>query len=225
MTNASKTRAVVLAAGLALAGGVAMAQSAGTWMVKIGVNNIEPHVKSGDLSAPSLPGSKIDVKGDTSLIATAIYMVTDDISVELYGGLGYKHEVVGAGAISNVGKLGTVKQVAPTIFGQYRFLGASSALRPYVGLGLTYAYFYGERGSGALTATTNPGGTPTRSSVESAWGLSPQAGVSYFLTSRWFVDGSVTKTFLKSKTTLSTGQSVDTRLDPVAVNLSVGYKF
>lgn len=225
MTNASKTRAVVLAAGLAMAGGAAMAQSAGTWMVKIGVNNIDPHVKSGDLSASSLPGTKIDVKDDTSLVATAIYMVTDDISVELYGGLGYKHDVVGAGAISGVGKIGSVKQVSPTIFGQYRFLGASSALRPYVGLGLTYAHFYGERGSGTLTALTNPGGTATRMSVESAWGVTPQVGVTYFMNSRWFVDGSLTKTFLKTTTTLSSGQAIDTKLDPVAVNLSVGYKF
>ena len=47
---------LALVAALVTAGSTAMAQSAGTWMVKGGVNNIDPHVTSGDLSPPSLPG-------------------------------------------------------------------------------------------------------------------------------------------------------------------------
>lgn len=223
MTHVIKTLA--LAAAALLGSSAAMAQSAGTWMVKGGVNRIQPHVTSGDLSAPSLPNSKVDVKSATSAILTAAYMVTDEFSMEFYAGLPYKHDIVGAGSLSGVGKLGTVKQVSPTLFAQYRFLAASSAFRPYVGLGLTYAYFYGEEGSGTLTALTNPGGSPTKMSVDSAFGVSPQLGVSYQFNERWYLDASVIKTFLKNKTTLSTGQSIDTKLDPVSTNVSIGYRF
>jgi outer membrane protein len=216
---------LALAAVLLACGGSAMAQSAGTWMVKGGVNNISPQVKSGDLSAPSMPGTKVDVKSSTGVIFTATYMVTDACSVEFYAGLPYKHDIEGDGSIKGVGKLGSVKQVSPTLFGQYRFMPASSAFRPYVGLGLTYAYFYGEEGSGILTALTKPGGPPTKLSASSAFGLSPQAGLSFKLSDRWYVDAAVIKTFIKNTTTLSTGQKIDARLDPVSTNISVGYRF
>jgi outer membrane protein len=216
---------LALAAVLCAAGSAATAQSAGSWLIKAGVNNIAPQVDSGDLSAPSLPGTKIDVEAATSAILTLTYMLTDAWSVEFYAGLPYEHDVVGDGAIKGVGKLGSVKQVSPTVFGQYRFLAANAPLRPYVGLGLTYAYFYGEEGSGTLTSLTNPGGPPTRMSASSAWGLSPQVGVSYKFSDRWFVDASVIKTFIKNENTLSTGQKIETKLNPLSANVSIGYRF
>jgi len=207
------------------AAGTAHAQSAGTWMFKAGVNNIEPHVSSGDLSAPSLPGTQVDVKGATSAIATLTYMLTDTVSLELYAGLPYRHDIVGSGAIAGAGKIGTVKQISPTLFGQYRFLDAASAIRPYAGLGLTYAHFYGEEGSGTLTSLTNPGGSPTQLRASSAFGFSPEIGASYRFNDRWFLDGSVIKTFLKNHADLSSGQRIDVALDPLSVNLSIGYRF
>ena len=176
--------------------GTASAQSAGTWFGKVGVNQIDPQVKSGDLSAPSLPGTQIDVKAATSLIVTVGYMVTDNVSVEFFAGLPYKHDIEGDGAIKGVGKLGSVKQVSPTIFGQYRFMEPNAAFRPYTGLGLTYAHFYGEEGSGTLTALTNPGGSPTKMSASSAFGLSAQLGGTFKINDRWFLDASVFKNCL-----------------------------
>lgn len=216
---------LVAAATLSLVAGAASAQSAGSIQVKIGVNQISPQVSSGDLSAPSFPGTKIDVKAATSVILTGTYMLTDHVSFEAYAGLPYKHDVVGAGAIAGVGKIGSVKQVSPTVFAQYRFMEANAQLRPYVGLGLTYAHFYGEEGSGTLTSLTNPGGTPTRLKADSAWGLSPQIGATVRLNERWFVDASLVKTFLKNKNTLSTGQSIETKLDPLSFGLSIGYRY
>ena len=216
---------VALAAVLCAAGGAATAQSAGSWLIKSGVNTITPQVESGDLSAPSLPGTKIDVEKATSIILTATYMLTDAFSLEFYAGLPYEHDVVGDGAIKGVGKLGSVKQVSPTLFGQYRFFAASAPLRPYVGLGLTYLYHFDEEGSGTLTALTNPGGPPTRMSADDAWGVSAQLGVNYKLNERWFVDASVIKTFIKNENTLSTGQRIETKLDPVSANISLGFRF
>jgi outer membrane protein len=210
---------------LALGAAPAMAQDAGTVMVKLGYNQIVPQVTSGDLSAPSLAGTKIDVKEDGAPIFTLTYMYTSDISFEMYAGLPYEHEVVGDGAIKGVGKIGSVKQVSPTLFAQYRFLEKESMVRPYVGLGLTYAYFYGEEGSGTLTALTNPGGDPTRMEVDAAWGLSPQLGATIKIDRNWFVDVSVVKSYVKTTSHLSTGQSIETKLDPLAYNLSIGYRF
>jgi outer membrane protein len=92
-------------------------------------------------------------------------------------------------------------------------------------VGATYAHFYGEDGSGALTALTNPGGPPTHINASSAWGVSPEVGASFRINDQWFVDGSVIKTYIKNTATLSTGQSIGVHLDPISVNLSVGYRF
>jgi outer membrane protein len=214
-----------LALALLAAGGTAHAQSAGSWLLKAGVNNIAPKVQSGDLSAPSLPGTKVDVKDATSVILTGTYMVTDNLSAEFLAGLPYKHDVVGAGTIASAGKLGTIKQISPTAFLQYRFMPADAVLRPYVGVGITYAHFYGTEGSGTLTALTNPGGSPTHMTVDSAWGGSAQVGATWKLKDRWYLDGAVIKTKIKTTAHLSTGQSIDTRLDPLSVNVSIAYQF
>jgi outer membrane protein len=225
MISGFKLRALVAAAVMASASSAALAQSAGTWLLKGGFNGIAPAVKSGDLSAPSLPGSQVDVASANSLIATATYMLTNNASVEFVAGLPYKHDIQGAGSLAGVGKLGSIKQISPTVFAQYRFMAPSATLRPYLGVGLTYAYFYGAEGSAALTALTNPGGPATRLSSTSGFGLSPQVGMTIQLHERWYLDASVIKTFLKNSTTLSTGQKIDTTLNPVSTNVSIGYRF
>ena len=221
-----KVIASALVAGAALCGaGAAHAQVAGDVMVQLGWDKIMPKVKSGDLSAPSLPGSKIDIKSASALFLTATYMVTNDISVEVLGGLPYKHDVVGAGSVSSLGKIGSVHQIAPTLLLQYRFLPADSPVRPYVGAGPTFAKFYDAKGSPVLTQVTNPGGPPTTISTDSAWGGTLQAGANYKVDKHWFIDASILKTYISTKATLSTGQSASARLDPVAINASVGYTF
>ena len=218
------TSALMLTA-LALVSQAALAQDAGTMAVKFGYNQIMPDVSSEDLSAPSIPGTKIDVKEAGAPILTLTYMFTSDFSLEFYAGLPYEHDIVGDGAIKGVGKIATVKQVSPTLFAQYRFLDKDSTIRPYVGLGLTYAYFYGEEGSGNLTALTNPGGEATQLEVDDAWGISPQIGATVKIDRNWFVDLSVIKSYVKTTSHLSTGQSIETKLDPVAVNIGVGDRF
>src|SRR5690606_15797805 len=113
-----------------------------------------------------------------------------------------------------------------TVFAQYRFLEADAKVRPYVGLGLTYAKFFKERGTAALTGLT--GGTPanpTLLSAESKFGLTPQIGVNIALNDRWFVVLAYYKTFVKTRNTLSTGQHIDVKLNPNTFTVGIGYRF
>ena len=205
--------------------GTVHAQSAGTWLGRVGVTRIAPDVTSGDLSAPSLPGTKTDVKADTQLSGGITYMYTDHFAVDLPLALPFRHDLVGAGSIAGVGKIGDVKALPITLLAQYRFLEAQAPVRPYVAAGLTYARLYGEQGSGALTALTNPGGTPTRLAIDSRWGTTFQVGVTARINDTWFVDASLSKTLLKTRNTLSTGQTLDIKLDPVTVSVGVGMRF
>jgi outer membrane protein len=221
----STMKILAIAAAMTVSAGVS-AQTARTWSIKAGVNQITPKVDSGDMSPSALPGTRIDVGSNTQPIIAASYMYNDNLSVELVLGTPYKHDLTGAGAIGGTGKLGTVEALPPTIFFQYRFLEAQAKFRPYLGLGLTYAYFQKETGSGAGTALTNPGSSvPTTFKVDTTWGFTPQIGVTYAITDKWFADLSVTKTFMKTTAHYSTGQTIDLKLDPVAVAIAIGYHF
>lgn len=208
---------------LALVATGAQAQQAGSWLGRVGVTTISPDVSSGDLSAPSLPHTQIDVNSNTQLSGGITYMLTDNWALDLPLALPYKHTISGAGAISGAGKLGDVRALPITLFAQYRFLAANAQARPYVGVGATYAKFYDERSTGTLSALT--GGSPTTFEVDSKWAPTFQAGLQYMINDKVFLDGMVAKTLLKTTTHLSTGQSIDAKLDPWTISLSVGMKF
>jgi outer membrane protein len=223
MKNTVKLLALVAA--MTVASAASAQQSAGTWLGTLGANKITPKVESGDVSAPALPGTKTDVGSDTQPRFTVGYMLTDNISAELDLGLPYKHDLSGAGSIQGTGKLATAEVLPPTAFIQYRFLPANAMFRPYVGLGFTYAMFQKERGSAQLTAVLNTGGPGASFKLDDKAAVSYQIGGTVKINEKWFLDASVIKTKLKTKAHYSTGQTQDVRLDPLAVNFSIGYAF
>jgi outer membrane protein len=221
-----KTKLLLGATTALLATGGALAQSAGSFVIYGGVTEIRPHVDSGDLSAPSLPGTKIDVKKASSFVGGITYYWTDNISIDVPIGLPFKHDIVGAGAIEGTGKLGSVKSLPMTVLAQYRFGDANSALRPFVGAGVTYGKLFKPKATAALSGIT--GGTPsnpTLLSMKNKLGSTIEAGAAYNVTRDWTVSASVIKTFLKTTGSLSTGQTIETTLDPVSIKFSVGYRF
>jgi outer membrane protein len=217
------------AVGSVLVGSVTniQAQTAGSWMARIGGTLISPNVSSGDLSPPSVPGSKIDINNASSLSGGLTYMVTDQVSLDLPLSLPFKHQIVGAGTQDGVGTVIHAKSFPVTVFAQYRFLNPTSAFRPYVGVGLTYARFYQVRSTASLSAMT--GGEPTLTIIDSKFAFTPQIGFTYFFNEEWFADFMVAKTFLRTNAMLTrsgqTTQTLSAKLDPWAFSLGLGYKF
>ena len=205
--------------------GSALAQKAGSFSASIGATHIAPSVDSGNLSAPSLPNTKVDVNSNSQITGAVNYMATDNIAVHLPVGFGFKHEVSGDGAIKGVGKLVETRALPITLIGQYRFMEASATFRPYLGAGLSYVRFYKETGTATLTGITNPGGPATGAKFESKLAPTLQLGAIYNINDQWYLDASYAKTFLKTRATLTTGQTIDVTLNPSAYSLQVGYKF
>lgn len=226
MNQSFKSAIALLAAACAMAVAPgASAQSAGQFTAKLGIGKITPKVDSGDVSAPALPGSKVAIGSDTKPVFIFAYGLTDNISAELALGLPYKHKLYGAGSIQGTGQLGTVDVLPPSAFIQYRFFQPEAMIRPFVGLGATYAYFRKETGSGQLTSILNTGGPGTTFNIDSKLAGTLQAGVAFNINPRWFTDLTVTKTYLKIQNQYSTGQTQDVKIDPLAVVVAVGYKF
>ena len=217
---------LLVAAGTLAAATGASAQSAGQFTVSVGANMLKPHVTSGAISAPALPNSLGDVSKDTQPVAVITYGITDNISVESAIGTPYKHKLYGAGAIEGTGQLGTVKALPAIALLQYRFFSPTSMIRPFVGLGVTYAMFQKETGSFAMTALTNPGGgTPTTFRIDNKWTVSGQLGLQVNVTEKWFANAAYIKTRLSTDVHFSTNQNQHMKLDPDSFILSVGYKF
>jgi outer membrane protein len=202
------------------------AQSPG-WMIQGGITQISPSVTSGTLSAPSPSGTTVGVSSDSKPTGQLTYVYNDHWSVAVPLGLGFKHKLYGTGAISNTGQIGTVTALPITVFGQYRLGEVNAKFRPYGMVGLSYAYFHDAKGSAALNGLNpvNPVGGNTGLKVDSKF--APSAGLGLFIRidDRWFVDLSYAKTFLKTTTTLSTGQSIETTLNPGITSLGVGMRF
>jgi outer membrane protein len=205
---------------------LAQAQTAGSWMVRAGVTTIKPNVSSGDLSAPSLPGTQAGINSASQVGGGITYMYTDNLAVDLPLALPFQHDIVGAGAIEGAGKIADVKALPATVLAQWRFMAPKDAFRPFVGIGLTYAYFFGARGTSTLTALTggNPS-KPTTLSIGSKFAPTFQVGASYHIDPKWFVNANYTYTLLTATNTLSTGQTLESKINPGSMSLSVGYLF
>lgn len=227
MFRTSKLTITALVGLLAGTAGLVQAQQAGTFSVRAGFTQIAPDVTSGDLSAPSFQGTKVDIDEANQFTGGITYMWTDRWAIDIpLAAQGFLHEIQGAGAIAGVGKIGEVRALPITALLQYRFNEPNAKWRPYVGGGVTYAKFYKARSTAALSGLT--GGTPsnpTTLSVESKLAPTLQAGMTVAYQGPWFFDIAVSKTFLKNENKLSTGQVIETKLDPWAFMVGVGYTF
>ena len=181
----------------------AHAQTAGTWMVRGGATTITPNVSSGDLTAPSLVGTKASIGSSSRVSGGITYMVNNNLSIDVPVALPFQHDISGDGAILGAGKIGDVKALPVTALAQWRFMEPTSAFRPYIGVGITYAAFYGAKSTSTLTAITgSTPSNPTTLSIDSKWAATAS-----------------------TRTTLSTGQTLDAKIDPSSFSLAVGYKF
>ena len=205
---------------------LAQAQSAGTLMVRAGATQIKPNVSSGDLTPPSLAGTQASIASATQVSGGVTYMYTNNLSIDIPLALPFNHDLSGDGAILGTGKIASVKALPVTVLAQWRFMAPRDAFRPYVGVGLTYAAFFGARGTSTLTALT--GGTPakpTTLSIGSKFAPTVQLGAAFAVNQNWFVDGNYTYTPLTATNTLSTGQTLESRINPSSLSFTVGYMF
>lgn len=198
----------------------ALAQSTG-WSGKLGYNEFYPQVSSGEITG--VPGSEIGVGNGGGLFVSAVYAFDEHFSAELAFGVPPRLDITGQGSVKAAGKIGDAKIYAPILLAQYRF-APGSAFRPYVGIGVTYAKFASVRTAPILAQLMNPGGSVS-ASIDNTWGLTGQIGATYAVSENWFVDASVVPMRVKTTARLSTGQSADVSVNPVAVNVAVGFRF
>ncbi|MGF6736225.1 outer membrane protein [Paraburkholderia youngii] len=178
---------------------------AGDWLVRLRAISIEPQVRSTDTL------SALDVGVSNALVPEVdfTYMVRDSIGVELILGTSRHH------LTSNLGDLGGVNVLPPTLLLQYHFNHAGR-VRPYVGAGLNYTLFYnnGLHAGGVPVSIKNHGVGPAL-----------QVGIDVQASKRLFVNADIKKIWMKTDASLS-GSSIGTlHVDPLVIGIGVGVKF
>lgn len=224
---------IVSAAALTfLASGTAMAQQN---TIKFGVAHVQPNSDASNVSGPFTPsGISLNVENVTTPIFGYVRDFDDNWSIEFALGLPPTHDVtlkvnnpnIPGSAQALNGQVGArVRQVAPTVFVNYRFLDSSSAFRPFVGAGINYTRFDKTR-STANGNTLNGGATSL--SLEDSVGVAVQIGASYRLTKEWSVNAALATAQVKTKLTTNTlgiVRTADIKFRPAVLSVTVGYSF
>jgi outer membrane protein len=231
----------------ALASASALAQQN---TIKIGVANVQPHSSASDFTGNGPPGTtpagiSLEVQNKTTPYFSFSHEFNDHWDIELALGLPPTHDVTlkvntasaATNAAYNGQKASTVRQLAPTVFANYKFLEKSSKIRPFVGAGINYTKFDDFK----LTSTSNslncgggtiPGCGTSNFSMSDSWGLALQAGATYNFTREWSLTGSVATAQVKSKITTNTPwaggniqRTSDIKFRPTVFTLALGYSF
>lgn len=137
------------------------------------------------------------------------YMILDNVGVELILGMS-RHQLT-----SNLGHLGGVNVLPPTLLLQYHFNHAGK-VRPYVGAGINYTRFW--------NSSLNAGGTPISLKNHSV-GPALQAGVDIQMTKNMFFNIDIKKIWMKTDTSLAGTDLGTLHIDPLIVGVGVGVKF
>ena len=219
----------------------ASAQTSADWLkgttIRGGIAHVAPNSTATDAVGPFLPGPpsgvSLEVQNKGTLFFSVARDITPNVEAELALGFPPTHDVTAKLAPSlpshvqvlNGQVIAKVRQVAPTLFFNYKFGDPGSTWRPFVGAGINYTKF-DKRESTAAGNQLNGGPTDIR--LSDSWGLAAQAGVSYRLNDQWSLNAAVATARVKTHLTATTaGQArkIDIRFRPTVITLSAGYVF
>lgn len=231
MKNFFLSASVATALGLVFSSG-ALAQST---TVKFGWVNVAPNSDASAVSGPMTPVNALSLKvqDQSTLYFGASREINDTWEVELAMGVPPTHDVAITVLNPNLpqivpfdGQIGAkVRQVAPTLFVNYRFGDKGSKLRPFVGAGLNYTVF---DKADSTAANDQVNGGPTTLKLEDSVGLAFQMGVTAKLGGPWSITGSWTTAQVKTKLTTNTLgliRTADITFHPSVFTVALGYTF
>ena len=217
---------LAMAIAVAVSGEVA-AYEVGDIIVRAGYAAVDPRESSSAIKVDGDPapldGVNVGVNGNAQLGLTASYIFAPHWGVEVLAATPFKHDIY----LNEAGlKLGSTKQLPPTVSAQYYILEPNSAWQPYVGLGLNYTKFFSE--SVSNDAKSALGASDLH--LKDSYGLAAEAGVDWLVDKNWVVNASVWRTQIRSEASVKINDGANkvttkVTIDPWVYMVAVGYKF
>ncbi len=185
---------------------------AGDILVRVRALAAVPFEGGSDISI----GGEADIDVGYSPEIDVTYFITDNIGIELIAA-STPHDVgATATALGNL-DLGSVRLLPPTLTAQYHFL-QDKPVRPYVGAGINYTWFFEEN---------FPGGDDI--DYEDSFGYVLQAGVDIDITEKLFLNVDVKKVFLDTDVFIDAGggttATANVNINPILFGIGVGMRF
>ena len=220
---------------LALAAPIAHAHEAGDILVRAGAITVNPKADSGSVKVDQGPlagtnlGGKATMSSDTQLGLNFAYMVTNHVGIELLAATPFEHDVKikNTGLDAANGKLGTLKNLPPTLSVVYYPLDSKSPFQPYIGAGINYTWIYDEH-----VGSRAQGEGFSNFKAENSWGWAAQVGMDYMINDKWMINGQVRYIDISTKATVDnnalaagTRAKVNVDVDPMVYMVGIGYKF
>lgn len=140
----------------------AFAQDAGQWTFSVGAHQVNPKSDNGSLAGNTLD---VEVGSNVRPTITAEYFVRDNLGIEVLAALPFQHDI----DIKGLGTVGSTKHLPPVVSLQYHF--GDGKVKPFVGAGLNYTYFFSESTTGALAGS--------KLKLDNSWGLAAHAGIDF----------------------------------------------
>lgn len=187
----------------------ALAQSAGSWTFGAGVHQVNPASDNGSILDGSLD---LDIGSSVRPTVTAEYFFSDGWGVEVLAALPFQHDI----DIKGVGKVGSAKQLPPTVSLQYHF-NSAGRVSPFVGAGVNYTTFFSEDTSGALEGTTLE--------LEDSWGLAARAGLDFAVGEKGAIRFDVRWIDIDSDVVLDGVEIGTAEIDPLAYGITYVFKY
>ncbi len=191
---------------------------AGNVLVRLGLIGVIPQNMGSAVTVPganlTLEGTHVHASSTVTPEIDASYFLTPHISFELIAATSRHNVWVEGGALPKT-KVGSVWVLPPTLTAQYHF-AQFDGIRPYAGVGLTVAFFYG----------TSPAAGFSSTGYSTAVGPTLDAGFDVPVRGNWSVNVDVKQMFITTAAHVNHGTiHALTELDPTVVRLGIGYKF
>ncbi len=216
---------------------LAASSACAQYTVQLGYAQVDPGAKAGATSGPFLPPNttSLNVKAQQNLFFSIAREINDQWDVQLAIGYPHTHDVtlrvitpgnLPPSVAAKDGQLiGTVRQIAPTLFANYKFGEASSKFRPFVGIGINYTAFDEAHSTPLFNQLS--GGT-TNNKLSDSWGLAAQLGAVYKLDGPWSVSATWSTADVKSTLTSNTygvERKTEIQFNPSVFVLALAYSF
>ena len=201
-------KVLTCAAALQFGAGVAAAEDKSPWQVRLRLIDVVPVEKStvsigGDVTASNTIVPELDIT----------YFWSDHFATELILATS-KHNMGANGTALGDLDLGHVWVLPPTLLAQYHF-NPDGKVRPYLGAGVNYTFFYNED-AGALD----------KIEYDNGFGLALQAGIDVGLDDHWMINLDAKKIFLNTDVSINNGAvTADVDLNPWVLGVGFGYRF
>ncbi len=187
---------------------------AGTFEASLSAIGVIPETVSSNIHPI---GGEVNASGAVSPELTLTYFFTKNIAVQAIAA-STQHEIsAGNTALGHV-DVGSAWVLPPTLTLQYHFL-PDDRFSPYVGLGVTVAFFY-------ATSPSEP--VVNKFSLDTGAGPALDVGFDYDISGHWFANFDAKQMFINTTANIDSvaGRvTAKTALDPTVIGAGIGYRF